>query len=271
MKRRSFLAASASAAGLSALNATTRAAQPARGVCDRQVLDLRRYTFVSPEKRKTFESFAATGLVPALNRQGIQPVGLFKMTRADNPQATFEGETGPELFVLLPHPSLESAATLDAKLAADTSYAKALVGLNDGPKDAAYARYESSLLLAFDDCPRVEVPTRAATRVLQLRIYEAHNGERNRMKVRMFNEGGEIRIFREVGMNPVFFGHAFAGTRLPNLTYLLGFEDEEALKAAWSKFGTHPDWQRISKDPRYKDTVSNITNLVLRPVGGSQI
>ena len=281
MNRRSFMAASASVAsgaGLGVVSSGEAHAAPQRanggGMNNgnrKQVLDLRRYTFASPEKFATFESFVATGLVPALNRQGIQPVGAFKMTKADNPEAKFEGDTSLELFVLVPHSSLESVATLDAKLAADTIHAKALVGLNETAKDPAYARYESSLLLAFDDCPQVEVPTRAATRVLQLRIYEAYNAERSRMKVRMFNAGGEIRIFREVGMNPVFFGHAFAGVRLPNLTYMLGFENDEAMKAAWSKFGAHPDWQKLRIDPIYQDTVSSITNFVLHPLSGSQI
>jgi hypothetical protein len=237
----------------------------------KQILELRRYTFASPQKRDAFERFIGRGMIPALNRQGIQPVGAFKMTRTDNPHATFEGDTGPDLFVLLPHNTLDSVLTLEARLAADATYRTALAALKDEPKDAAYLRYQSSLMHAFDDCPRVEVPTRAAGRVLQLRVYESHNAERGALKVRMFNEGGEIRIFREVGMNPVFFGQAFTGEKLPNLTYLLGFEDEAAMKSAWDKFGKHPDWEKLKNEPRYKDTVSNITNLVLRPVTGSQV
>jgi hypothetical protein len=31
------------------------------------------------------------------------------------------------------------------------------------------------------------------------------------------------------------------------------------------------DWKKLSGDETYKDTVSNITNLVLRPVEGSAI
>lgn len=275
MKRRSFLAASASAAGLSVIGGSgEQAAHRAggdKGIRGKQVLDLRRYTFTSPDKRKTFEGFLAGGMVPALNRLGIRPVGAFTLSRADNPDAKFEEHQENDLFVLVPHPSLESAATLDARLAADSAYGAALAGLNDDPKDPAYARYESSLLLAFDAVPKVEVPTRAASRVLQLRIYEAHNAERSRRKVRMFNEGGEIAIFRAVGMNPVFFGHAFAGANLPNLTYLLAFGNAAAMKSAWDAFGKHPDWLKLKDDPLYRDTVSRITNLVLRPAEGSQV
>lgn len=267
INRRSFLVASA--AGTSIVGGATQAG--AQGAGGKQVLDLRTYTFASLEKKAAFEKFLETAMIPALNRQGIQPVGAFKANKADNPQAKFEGETSMDLFVLIPHPSLDSVLTLDSKLAADAEYGKALAGLNEGPKDTAYARYESTLMLAFDKCPKVEIPSKAATRVLQLRTYEAYNNERNRMKVRMFNEGGEIQLFRTVGVNPVFFGHAFTGDKLPNLTYMVGFENDEAMKAAWQKFGQHPDWNKLRNDPQYKDTVSNVTNTVLRPVAGSQI
>ena len=107
--------------------------------------------------------------------------------------------------------------------------------------------------------------------MFRLRIYEAHSIERGQKKVEMFNEGGEIEIFRDCGMNPVFFGETLVGPKIPNLTYMLGFDSMEALTAGWGNFMVHPDWQTLRKDESYKDTVSNITNLVLRPAAGSQI
>ncbi len=269
MERRALLTGAATAAGVGVLGASAGAQERSTG--GKQVLELRRYTFASPEKREAFEKFLASGMIPALNRVGIRPVGAFRMTKADNPQATFAGEVSPDLYLLLPHASAPSAVMLDTNLAKDSAFTQALAGIGEAPKDPAFSRYESSLLLAFDHCPKVEVPAKGSNRVLQLRIYEAMNEERCRMKVHMFNEGGEIRLFRETGMNPVFFGHALSGTRLPNLTYMLGFENDEALKTAWDKFRKHPDWLKLSKDPKYKDTVSQITNLVLRPTAGSQI
>jgi len=44
------------------------------------------------------------------------------------------------------------------------------------------------------------------------------------------------------------------------------------MKAGWDGLpAPTPDWKKLSGDEAYKDTVSNITNLVLRPVEGSQI
>lgn len=267
MNRHRFIAASI--VGGSVLGAGMPAS--AQGAGGKQVLELRTYTFATPEKKAAFEKFLETAMIPALNRAGIQPVGAFKVNKADNPQAKFDGESSPELFVLLPHSSMESVLALDGKLGADTAYNNALAELKEGPKDAAFARYESALMLAFDNCPKVEVPSKAATRVLQLRIYEAYNNERNRVKVRMFNEGGEIKLFRDCGVSPVFFGHAFTGSKLPNLTYMVGFENDEAMKAAWQKFTQHPEWAKLRSDPQYKDTVSTVTNIVMRPIAGSQI
>jgi hypothetical protein len=214
----------------------------------------------------------ASAAVPALNRVGVKPVGVFSFDPTDNRDLK-PGIVDPDdLFVLLPHESPQSLLTLDRRLLADQPFRKAGRDVLEAPKsDPAYVRYESSLLLGFEQCPRVEVPTTAATRLLQLRIYESHSEERAKKKVHMFDEGGEIAIFRRLGMHPVFFGEALAGPRMPNLTYVLAFDDAERRDAAWNAFRADPQWKKLSADEAYRDTVSNITNLVLRPAAGSQV
>ena len=189
----------------------------------------------------------------------------------DNPDLKLTAD-GTDLFVLLPHRSPESFLTLERALAADEAYQSAGRAVLGSPKaDPAYTRYQSSIMLGFESFPQVQVPTKAESRVLQLRIYESHNEERARRKIHMFNEGGEIAIFRRVGLNPVFFGESLAGLKLPNLTYMLAFDDENAMKAAWNAFRGDPEWKKLSADQSYKDTVTTITNLILRPVRGSQV
>ena len=229
----------------------------------KQYLDLRHYEFATAEQQAAFEQFMADAAIPALNRLGISPVGVFKEAEAD--------KLG--LYVLLPHPSLASVGTANTLLLADKTFQKAGSAVIDSPKGSpVYRRFESSLLLSFDDCPKVEVPSKKATRVFELRIYESHNTTKAKRKIEMFNEGGgEIAIFRETGLNPVFFGETIAGKLMPNLTYMVGFDDMEAREAAWSVFRIHPDWKRISKLDYYKDTVSHITKSVLKPAACSQI
>lgn len=237
----------------------------------KQVLELRTMHFASAEKQASYEQFLKDVAIPALNRAGVQPVGVFKMLKADNPDLKLEADS-TDLFLLLPYADVNAVWSLPGALDADKSYQEAgQTILRAAKNDPAFARYESTLLLSFDAVPKVEVPTQAETRILQLRIYESHNEDRALRKIEMFNIGGEIPLFREVGMTPVFFGQAIAGDKLPNLTYMLSFKDDEARKTAWDKFQKHPSWIKMKDDPQYKDTVSNITNLFLRPAEGSQI
>lgn len=268
MKRREFLTSSAAA---SVALAAAGLGQAASAPGSKDLLELRTYHFASAAKQQAFAEFLATAAIPALNRAGVKPVGVWKLLKGDNPNLKLEADS-TDLYVLMPHKSAASVAGLIDRLSQDSWFTSDGAGTLMAPKDSpAYTRFESSLLLAFDGAPQVEVPTLAETRLMQLRIYESHCDERALAKIAMFNQGGEIAIFRRNGMNPVFFGQALVGDKLPNLTYALGFEDEAAMKEAWGKFGKDPGWLALRNDPTYADTVSNITNLVLRPVKGSQI
>jgi len=260
MKRREFVAASC-LAGLAPLGSMALG-KDADAPAKKEYYELRLYRLKSAEKQKAMCEFFAKAAIPAMNRLGVNPVGVFKMAEGDD----------PNLWVLLPHKSLESVATLNDRLLADAAYRKAGAAVLDVPKsDPAYERIESSLMLAFDDLPKLEVPVKGKSRVFQLRIYEGHNAERAKKKVEMFNAGGEIALFRETGLHPVFFGESLVGSKLPNLTYMIGFESMEQSKANWKKFLTSPGWKKLKGDPAYKDTVSGITNLFLHPAGCSQI
>jgi len=261
VKRREFLGASCVAAA-AAMSKAAFGAQPPTRPGNRQLLELRLYQAEAGAMRQKLDKFLSQAAVPAWNRLGIKPVGVF--AHAD-PQVA-------DLYVLLPHDSIASFVTATERLWGDAEFVKAAGDALDTPKNAPiYTRIETALLLAFEGAPKVEVPTKAPTRVFQLRIYESHCDERARRKIAMFNQGGELALFRKVGMNPVFFGQRLAGTRMPNLTYMLGFDDEAAQKAAWRKFLTHPEWQKLRTDPQYRDTVSKITNIPLKPTPYSQI
>lgn len=268
MNRRSFLATSAAAGLALGTSALPTRAGDATG---KQLLEMRTYHFKSPAKQQAFEEFLARAAIPALNRAGVRPVGVFKILPDDNPRLDADA-TSPRLHILLPHDSPESCILLTERLASDPTFVEAGREILECPKsDPAYERYESSLMLAFDGVPKVEVPTMASSRLLQLRIYESHSPDRALMKIHMFNEGGEIAIFRRCGMNPVFFGQSLVGSRLPNLTYMLSFEDKEAQDKGWGRFRDDPAWLALRQDETYKDAVSNITNFILRPAKGSQV
>ena len=271
MKRRDFLttscAAGLAAAGVSAVRANEKCAE-------RQLIELRTYTVANTGKRAELLKILDTAAVPAWNRIGIKPVGVFTFRpedNADNKKLDLESRA-LQVTVVLPHASMESVVTANRRLLADKAYVRAAAAMLDAPmKDPIYLRYESSLSLGFAGCPKVEVPTKVPGRLVQLRTYESHNAVKAVKKVAMFNEGGELAIFRKCNMAPVFFGESLVGEILPNLTYMLAFDDMEAKQTGWKAFISSPEWKALSGDTQYADTVSNITNLILRPTPGSQI
>ena len=87
----------------------------------------------------------------------------------------------------------------------------------------------------------------------------------------MFETGGELALFRRVGLQVVFMGRDVAGAGLPSLTYMLVFADAAAREKAWAAFRDHPEWVKMRDDPRYADTVSRIDSVLLRPTEYSQL
>ena len=86
MQRREFLAASAAAAtGLLVSGHSAPGAEPAMS---RPFFELRRYHFASAAKQQAYEHFLADAAVPAFNRAGVEPVGVFKLLAKDNPTST---------------------------------------------------------------------------------------------------------------------------------------------------------------------------------------
>jgi len=255
MRRREFLTA-ASIAGVAGLGSAASAA----GKGGREYFELRRYRLHGGAKKNMLGDFLREVGIPAMNRVGIGPVGVFTAKY---------GPSEPTLYVLMVHKSLESVATASARLLGDKEFAKSdFVNASSG--DAGYVRVESSVMAAFKDMPKLEIPKKRP-RILELRIYESHSIKAAKKKVEMFNDGGEIAIFKKTGLNPVFFGETLIGPMMPNLTYMLCFDDLVDRDKRWGVFGGSSEWKKLRSDPQYKDTVSNITDIILRPAGYSQI
>ncbi|MBN2411090.1 NIPSNAP family protein [candidate division KSB1 bacterium] len=263
MKRRNFLAASValSAAPLSALTA-----QIQKSDNQQQFIELVKYRLHIGDRKNRVADFYENVAIPAMNRNGIERVGVFNV---------LYGPNEPSLYVLIPHKSVDSVLTLQAGLSGDAEYVKAGVDFLNAPlSNSSYVRMESSLLLAFFHMPEVEAPVSLLenkSRIYEMRTYESHSRKMGKKKIEMFNEGGEIDIFRKTGLQPVFFAETIIGPLMPNLTYMLAFDSMESRNKQWDVFRQDPDWLKLSKDPQYKDTVSNITDIILRPLSCSQI
>jgi hypothetical protein len=233
---------------------------------ERDFYELRHYQLQTEQVELT-NRFLSDALIPAVNRLGIAPVGVFD---------TVIGPESPSIHVLLASPSLMTLATLEAKLASDAAYQEAGKDFLDAPAQSpAYVRIESTLMVAFEGRPRITVPPATAAhqpRAFELRTYESPSDRDHRRKVEMFHHG-EFDIFVQAGFHPVFYGDKLIGTRMPNLTYMLAFDSLDERSRLWNAFSSSPAWTRLTSSQRYafEPIVTNVTNLILSPTSYSQI
>jgi len=123
--------------------------------------------------------------------------------------------------------------------------------------------------------PRLELPAYSRDRkprMFELRIYPSYSEVKALKKIDMFNSG-EMNVMRETGLAPVFYGQTLIGSGLPQLTYMLSAENQEAHSKHWEAFGKHAVWKQMRSDPQYADTVIEkaIKNHFLLPTSYSQI
>jgi hypothetical protein len=243
-----------------ALAAPLAAAAPKRSI-----LDLRWFWMRNGNQAARTTDFLANTFVPAHKRLGGGTFGFFSAVIAEH---------SPFIVALLSFPSLAGLEEFGEALSADKDFQRGLAAY-EAPSEPAYVRMETTFLRAFPSMPSIEVPAAAegrAPRIFELRTYESHSQTASKRKVKMFDDA-EIAIFRRCGMTPVFFGETIAGRNLPNLTYMLAFDDLAARDKAWRTFAADPEWLKLRATPGLTDPeiVSNISNAILRPLPFSQI
>ncbi|MBL6724315.1 MAG: NIPSNAP family protein [Rubripirellula sp.] len=223
--------------------------------------EIRSYILGENGDPAAIDAYLESALIPALDRAGIGPVGVFSNSPAD--------ETGSQrIIVVIPYEKSEQISTVKKLLQADQEYLKAAEGyLGRGPRQSPFQRIESELLVSMDCMPKLEVNSdslKNQERVYELRIYESANERLGDLKVEMFNSG-EVPIFLDCGIQPVFIGQALVGPFTPSLTYLTVYPSEEKRGQAWQDFRVHPDWQVLKEVEKFKGTVSKIYKYVLSP------
>ena len=217
-------------------------------------------------QRQRMADLLRDATLPALQKYGAGPVGFFSSTIAPG---------GPFTVALISYPSLAAMEEIRAKMNADAKYAKQIDVFNALP-GLGYQRIDSTLLRAFPKTPEIEIPSsdpKRQARIFELRTYESNNSATLKRKIQMFEDGGEIAIFRKLGMQVVFFAETIVGQNMPSLTYMLGYDDLAARDAAWKAFGKDPDWIKLRSQASLSDAeiVSNISNTFLSPLAFSQI
>jgi hypothetical protein len=232
-----------------------------------EVYEVRGYLLGDSGDERAIDKYLSNALLPCLKRHGIGPIGVFTNASTDK----IEIKT---TFVIIPHDDPSAMTQNREVIQSDEEYQNdAAVFFTHGNQEKSYERISSELLVAMQCWPKVKVPAGILAnknRVYELRTYESANEKLGQLKVEMFNNG-EVPIFIDCGIIPIFIGQALVGPFTPNLTYLTVYPSEDTRLASWNSFRDHPAWKVLSKVEKYKGTVSKIHKHVLVPKAYSEM
>ena len=229
---------------------------------NREFYQLTVYHFTNAAQEKTLDIYLQNALLPALHKMNIKNVGVFKNHSND----TVADKT---LYVLAPIRSLDEIINIPRKLAGDKDYQReGAEYINAVYTAPPYTRLETILLQAFSLAPILQLPALKGIRkerIYELRSYESATEKIYQNKVKMFNDGDEIGLFRRLNFNANFYGEVIAGGKMPNLMYMTCHENKTIRDANWKAFGTDPYWKKLSAMPEYQHNVSHIDISFLYP------
>ena len=218
------------------------------------------YHFSSPEQQQTIDQYLRDAYLPSLHKQQIKIVGVFTPLANDT-------ATDKRLYVIIPLRTLQQVLEIKNRLVSDKDYQdKGKVYIEAAYKTPPYSRMENILLQAFSMAPFLNIPALSGPhkeRIYELRSYESATEKIHQNKVHMFNEGGEVTLFKKLNFNAVFYGSVIAGAKMPNLMYMTSFENMADRDAHWKSFGAAPEWKKLSALPEYQNNVSKNETIFL--------
>ena len=214
------------------------------------------YHYKTPEQEKTIDEFLENSLLPSLHKKVSKSIGVFKPIANDTAVAK-------KIIILIPFKKLEDVASVGPGFASEGSPAYANAEYNNAP----FTRIENILLKAFSMQPKMDRPQLAGPKeeyIYELRSYESATEKLYWNKVKMFNEGGEIALFKRLGFNAIFYGEVLSGCTMPNLMYMTSFANMKSRDEHWKTFGQDAEWKKLVAMPEYQHNVSKITVTLMR-------
>jgi len=234
----------------------------------RSYFQIRIYQLKNKEQEEKVDKYLLQAFLPALHRNGIGKVGVFKPIGNDTAAIR-------RIYILIPFNSLDQFTKLPQLLAKDNQYiTDGQNYLNAVYNDPSYLRIESILLQAFTGMPNIGIPELKnpnSERIYELRSYEGATEKIFENKVKMFNDGDEISLFKRLGFNAVFYAEVLSGAHMPNLMYMTSFENMVSHDQHWKSFGDDPVWKKLSAMPEYQNNVSHIDIVLLHPAEYSDL
>ena len=221
------------------------------------------YRIKNKTQEDKVDQYLKQAYLPALHRAGLKNIGVFKPIAADT--TAF----GKVVYVLTAFKSLEDFNKITTSLAQDQQLAKDGADyLASKYNEAPYDRMETVVMRAFPNMLAMETPKLTGARserVYELRSYESPTEKLYRSKVKMFNTGDEIGLFKRLGFNAVFYADVIAGSKMPNLIYMTTFDNKASRDEHWKTFGADAQWKQLLTIEEYKNTVSKADIWLLSP------
>jgi hypothetical protein len=231
-----------------------------------QYYEIKIYRISDKDQEERVDTYLKDAYLPALHRAGIPVIGVFKPVEADT-------AFGKLIYVFIPFRSVDQFIQLPEVLKKDKVFADAGKSFTDALySDPPYKRYESIFLKAFMNMPQFTAPkfsTSPSERIYELRSYESATDAKAVKKIEMFNQGGEIELFKSLNFNAAFFAEVIVGSHMPNLMYMITFSDMKSHDDHWNAFRTSDGWKKLSGMEEYKNTVSKANPYLLHPASYS--
>jgi NIPSNAP len=228
----------------------------------KEIYQLTIYQYTTAAQETVLNNYLKNALLPALHKKGYKNIGVFAALANDTAALKY-------LYVYMPLKNIADQLSITEKLNKDTAYQTAAAEyINAVYTNAPYKRMEVIVLNAFPLAPQMQLPKLAAAkkdRIYELRSYESATEKIFANKVHMFNQGGEITLFKRLNFNAVFYAEVIAGSHMPNLMYMTTFENKTDRDTHWKNFVDSPEWKKLSALPEYQNNISHIDITFLQP------
>src|SRR6056297_1225495 len=140
---------------LFAMTLMTTAATDARADSGpREFYEIRSYVLNEGASAEAIDGYLKEALIPALQRHGAGPVGVFSNSENDETGST-------RVIVAIPFDNAAAAAEAQQKLKSDSVYQQAAEQhMSLARNEIPYRRVESELLVAMQCMPQLKVPSK---------------------------------------------------------------------------------------------------------------
>lgn len=224
------------------------------------IYDITVYHFKDTQQESIIDNYLQNAFIPAAHRAGKVNIGVFKPISNDT-------SADKKIYMIVTYRSFEEIVALQKLLSIDMVYNQAGKDyITASYKTPPYARMENIIMVAFDKAPYMMRPVLTSDKkdhIYELRSYESATEAYHTNKLKMFNQGDEVGIFKSINANAVFYADVISGDKMPNLMYLTCYENMADRDAHWKAFGDNDKWKQLNAMDEYKNNVSKADIILM--------